>query len=191
VRTVVLIGPPAAGKSTVGPFLAASLGTNFVDVDEVGHPYYEASAQPLESFVAMIDREGYTSAHRWWQPARVAAGAGVVLDHPGAVIAFGAGHSHFEDVSSFDSIRRTLGGCTVVLMLPDADPTRSLDILRARCLATKGHDWTRDGHDYLSEWIASEQNRALADIVVYSGDLTPQRYADTIASGIRRVASDE
>lgn len=34
-RTVVLVGAPGSGKSTVGPLLAERLGLPFVDVDEV------------------------------------------------------------------------------------------------------------------------------------------------------------
>jgi shikimate kinase len=185
VRTVVLIGPPGAGKSTVGPLLAASLGVSFVDVDEVGAAYYRAAGQPLESFVDKIDSEGFPSAHRWWQPARASAAAGLVLDHPGAVIAFGAGHSHFEDRSQIESARSAVADCTVVLLLPDIDQRRSLETLRARCLDSKGHDWNRDDHDYLANWVASEQNKFIADIVVYSGDLTPERYAEKIESAIR------
>jgi hypothetical protein len=181
----VLIGPPAAGKSTVGPLVAASLGVSFVDVDEDGAAYYRAAGQPLESFVDKIATEGFASAHRWWQPARVSAAASLVLDHPGAVIAFGAGHSHFVDRTHFESIQFAVADCTVVLLLPDIDQRRSLKILRARCLDTKGHDWKRDDHDYLAEWVASEQNQFLADVVVYSGDTTPVRYAKKIESAIR------
>ena len=72
-------------------------------------------------------------------------------------------------------------------MLPDADPTRSLNILRARCLATKGHDWSRGGHDYLADWVASEQNHDLADFVVYSDGLTPEQYSEKIHFRIRHV----
>lgn len=182
MRTVVLIGPPAAGKSTVGPLLAASVGASFVDVDEVGDSYYTASAQPLTSFEEKIECEGFVRAHRWWQPARVAAGLGVVRDHPGAIVAFGAGHSHFEDVSFFESIQSALAGCTVVLLLPDADTTRSLSILRVRCLGTKGHDWSLEGHDFLADWVASEQNHQLADFVAYSAYLTAEQYAEMIAA---------
>jgi shikimate kinase len=184
--TVVLIGPPGAGKSTVGPILAASVGASFVDVDGVGEAYYNTSEQPLASFVERIGRDGFARAHQWWQPARLAAAVGVVRDHSGSVIAFGAGHSHFEDESFAASIRSALAGCKVVLLLPDADPARSLSVLRDRCLATKGHGWSRDGHDFLEDWTASEQNHELADFVVYSNNLTPKQYAEKIAACLRR-----
>jgi hypothetical protein len=186
VRTVVLIGPPGAGKSTVGPLLAGSLGTNFIDVDEIGDAYYVASGRPLTSFVHKVAREGFPSAHRWWQPARVEAATGVVRDHPGAVVAFGAGHSHFEDLDCFESVRSALADCTVVLMIPDADESRSRIILRGRSIDIKGHDWVRDEHDYLAEWVTSEQSQLLADVVAYSAEWTPETYTELIESAIRR-----
>ncbi len=191
VRTIVLIGPPAAGKSTVGSLLAAALGTSFVDADEAGTVHYRASGRPLESFIDRVDSEGFASAHRWWQRARVAAAAGLVRDHPGAVIAFGAGHSHFEDRSHFESTRVAVAECTVVLLLPDVDQTSSLAILRARCLGTRGHDWNRDDHDYLAEWVTSDQNQLLADVVVYSDGLTPERYSEKIELAVHDLARSE
>ncbi len=188
MRTIVLIGPPAAGKSTVGPLLAAALGTSFVDADEAGKEHYRAVGRPLESFIDKIDSEGFASAHRWWQLARVAAAAGLVRDHPGAVIAFGAGHSHFEDRSHFESIEMAVAECTVVLLLPEVDATSSIATLRARCLDTKGGDWNRDDHDYLAEWATSDQNQLLADVVVYSADLTPERYSEKIELAIHDLA---
>jgi hypothetical protein len=159
-----------------------------VDADDAGTEHYSASGQPLESFIDKIDSDGFAAAHRWWQRARVAAATGSVHDHPGAVIAFGAGHSHFEDLSHFESIRVAVAECTVVLLLPYVEQIHSLAILLARCLDTKGHDWHRDDHDYLAEWVASAQNQLLADVVVYSEDLTPERYAEKIESAIRDLA---
>ncbi|MEY2415070.1 MAG: hypothetical protein QOH53_404 [Ilumatobacteraceae bacterium] len=106
-------------------------------------------------------------------------------EHSAAIIAFGSGHSHFEDRSHFESIQEAVADCTVVLLLPDVDQILSLTTLRARCLDTKGHDWNRDDHDYLAEWATSEQNQLLADVVVYSDDLTPERYAEKIESALR------
>jgi hypothetical protein len=112
----------------------------------------------------------------------------LVRDHPGAVIAFGAGHSHFEDRSHFESIEMAVAECTVVLLLPDLDQNPSLATLRARCPDTKGHDWNRDDDDYLAEWVTSDQNQLLADVVVYSDDLTPERYAEKIELAIHDLA---
>lgn len=81
--------------------------------------------------------------------------------------------------------RAAIAQPTVVLILPDADAQRSIDVLRARRRSSNGDDWVRDGHDYLDEWVRSEQHRALADVIVHAEERTPEAYATVIADSIR------
>lgn len=90
---MVLTGPAAVGKSTIGPLLAASVGLPFVDLDEVAGRYYGEAGMNLDDFRTKIDAVGYVAAHRWWRPARVNALQRVLEDCPGFVVAVGAGHT--------------------------------------------------------------------------------------------------
>jgi shikimate kinase len=176
--TVVLIGPAAVGKSTIAPLLATRLGRQAVDLDAHASSYYEEVGQPIAALRDEITRRGYPEAARWWQPARAHAACRIVGDHPGTVIAFGAGHSHFEDRRPhFEAVVRALADTTVIFLLPHADPLQSLAVLRERALATKGHGWVRDGVDYLDQWINSDQNLQLATHVVAVGDRDPDQAA--------------
>lgn len=182
MRGFALIGPAGAGKSTVGEILAGLLDRVFVDIDAIGDRYYEQVGQPINDLVERIEVDGFRRAHRWWQPARLAALA-ALTDFPTSVIALGAGHSHFEDERCFEEAQHALESVFVVLLLPSPDPTESLWVLRERCERDKGTDWIRDGHDFLEEWIRSVQNRSLADLIVF-GD---GRSATDIA---RQIAAD-
>ncbi len=53
VPLIILIGPPGAGKSTVGPMLAAQLGTGFADTDAA----IEAAAGKPVSDIFITDGE--------------------------------------------------------------------------------------------------------------------------------------
>jgi len=64
--------------------LASLLGRDFVDIDAIGHRYYDTVGQPVSSLVEQIEVDGFRSAHRWWQPAQVAALA-ALKDFPTAV----------------------------------------------------------------------------------------------------------
>jgi len=80
MRTIVLSGFMATGKSTVGPILAARLGVPFVDVDaEIAR---EAGRTIAEIFVA----EGEPAFR-----AREAAVIAKLIDGPARVLAFGGG----------------------------------------------------------------------------------------------------
>jgi hypothetical protein len=175
--TIVLIGPAGVGKSTVGAALARRLGIPFVDLDEIASGYYDEVGQPVERLIDRIPRDGLRAAHRWWQPARAHAATRCVVDHPGSVIALGAGHSHFEDDEFFEPVRVALRSADVVLLLPRPDPEASEAFLRLRC-ADRGHDW--GGLGFLREWIESEHNRAVAGVVVYVADRSPAGIVEQI-----------
>lgn len=183
LRSVVLIGPVAVGKSTVGRALGALLGRRFVDVDATAAPFYAEVGQSVEQLVARAADEGIIRAHEWWQPARVHAVERVLATHEGSVIAFGAGHSHYEDRSNFDRVAALLRDQLVVLLLPHDDPDRATAVLRERCVVERGpdRDWRHDGRDIIREWAVSEQNRELADTVVITDGKTPAEVAREVS----------
>ena len=168
------------GKSTVGQLLAELLGCDFVDLDEIGDCHYQEVGQPLGAFLAKIEELGYVRAHAWWQPARAHAVVRVMEDCRGAVVALGAGHSHFEDRAWLDVVQAALQSESVVLLLPDPDPAVAVAALRARSIELKGHSWVIENVDYLANWVASGQNRQLADIMVYVG----KDAADAVANKV-------
>ncbi|MGB8862282.1 MAG: shikimate kinase [Ilumatobacteraceae bacterium] len=179
---LVLIGPVAVGKSTVGSTLADLLCVPFVDLDEIAAPYYEQCGAPIEVLIEHAHADGFLAAHAWWQPARAHAAATAVADHPGSVIAFGAGHSHFEDEKFAAMIREVLAGATVVLLSAAPDEATAVKELRRRCVADRGEDqdWMIEGVDMLREWVTSEQNRRLADVTVVTADRSAAEVAAEI-----------
>ncbi len=75
---VVLIGPRGAGKSTVGPLLAARLSVSFVDTDRVVEE--EAGRTIAEVWSGFREREASVLGRILaGPPAVVAAGGGAVL----------------------------------------------------------------------------------------------------------------
>lgn len=179
----VLIGPAAAGKSSVGRALAELLNIGFVDLDAVADTYYEEAGQPLDEFKARIESHGYPAAHRWWQPARLHALERVLDDHSECVFALGAGHTHYEDRSFSESASRILEPFRhVVRLLPARDPDAAVSVLRSRCAAVKGHDGVRDGVDFISIWVASDQNARLATATVCSAEPVMSIAADVRAA---------
>lgn len=81
---VVLIGPPGAGKSTVGPLLAARLGVGFRDTDAdvaaaTGQPVGDIFIERGEQAFRELEREAATSALRSHDGV-IVLGSGAVLD---------------------------------------------------------------------------------------------------------------
>ncbi len=80
----IIIGPPGAGKSTVGALLAAKLGVPFTDADSViaetaGKPVSDIFVQDGEAAFRALERA--TAAQLiGGQPGVLALGGGAVLD---------------------------------------------------------------------------------------------------------------
>jgi len=186
---VVLIGPVTVGKSTVGALLAALMGREFVDLDEFATDDYPTSEQSVDALIEHAKEHGFVAAHRWWQPARLHAVREVLRHRSEAVIAFGAGHSHFEDDHIAVEVATLLEPHVVVFLLPCTDPAEAVDLLRARCIAERGEDqdWLFDDVDFLDDWVRSVQNQALADVVVAVDGRTPDQLAVALAETCDRL----
>jgi shikimate kinase len=84
--TVVLIGPPGAGKSSVGSLLAAELGVPFADTDaevarEAGKPVQDIFVEDGERIFRELERGAVARGLEAAGPQGVLAlGSGAVLD---------------------------------------------------------------------------------------------------------------
>ena len=187
--SLVLIGPPGAGKSTVGPLVASALGVEFVDADEASLPHYEEAGWPLTRFADLIKVAGYERAHLAWEEALVYTVPRLLRDHRHAVIAFGAGHSHVTTPAGQAVIRRTLQEHTVVLLRPARDPAVSVAELRSRCVAGKGRDWIRDGVDWLDRWSRDGLDDHLATQAVYTIGRSPTQVASDVEQAMTNAST--
>lgn len=178
---LVLLGPAATGKSTLGELVAGLLGVAFVDLDAVADRYYPEVGWSVDRLVERIAVVGRVAAEREWEPARAHAVERAVADHPGAVLALGAGHASYTEPACLDRVRAALAPVPhTVLVVPGVDREHALTVLRARSVASKGTDWVRDGHDFLAEWYDDVGTRGLAHRTFLTG-------ADDPAASARRL----
>lgn len=191
---LVLIGPAAAGKTTVGGLVATRLGRPFVDLDDVGEHYYAEVGWSIGRLVERSRHLGRVAAEREWEPARAHAVRRVLEDYPDSVLALGAGHTSYMDAACFARVSAALAGVpTVALLLPSPDRPAALAELRGRSLASKGTDWISAGHDFLAEWHDDAGTRLLATDVVFTMGSTPAETAEQLAAvvlALQEAAAD-
>ena len=169
---VVLIGPPGAGKSAVGPLLADRLGVEFTDTDAdvgaaAGKPVGDIFIENGEEAFRELEREAAASALAEHGPLRtrggvLALGSGAVLD---------------------DGIRHLLQGLPVVYLAADfSTVARRIGLDRPR-VVIPGHPRGRL-RAMLDERDAIYQR--LAAVTVPTDDFDPGELAEQIAARITR-----
>jgi shikimate kinase len=163
----VLIGPPGAGKSTIGAMLARRLGVGFVDTDKtivakVGKPISDLFVLDGEDAFRAIERVVVTEE----------------LQQADGVLALGGGSILNEQTQrDIHSIRAT-GSRVVFVDVSIAKAAPRIGFNRSRPLLLGNPR---------AQWLALMQVRrpiyeALADLTVDTSDQVPQRTVDAIIS---------
>ncbi|WP_328891614.1 shikimate kinase [Streptomyces sp. NBC_00316] len=120
---MVLVGPAGTGKTTLGREIAAKAQRPFIDLDAAAHGYYLQAGWSMPKLRERIAIVGRLAAEAEWEPARAHAVVRVVADHPGAVIALGAGHTSYTHHEHLAMVRKALRHCRdVVQVLPAPRP---------------------------------------------------------------------
>jgi shikimate kinase len=79
----ILIGPPGAGKSTVGPLLAGMLGVDFAETDDL---VVAAAGKPVGDIFVEDGEEAFRVLERAAVPQAIAGSRGVVALGGGSVL---------------------------------------------------------------------------------------------------------
>jgi shikimate kinase len=166
----VLIGPPGAGKSTVGPLLAALLGAEFTETDAMVE---ETAGKPVSDIFITDGEPAFRSLER-------AAVAAALSQHPG-IVALGGGA-----VMDPQTRQRLAGHRVVYLQTGFAAAVRRVGLDSPRPLLI-GNPRGRM-RELLAERVAVYT--ALARITVVTDDRDPQEIADEIAAAVTaRIAA--
>jgi len=174
IRTIVLTGFMGAGKSTIGPMLARTLGWEFVDVDAV------IEAQTGRSIAQIFAGLG--------EPAFRALEAEVIRDHVGQanlVLALGGGALEAE--TSRALIRTHASACLVFLDAP-------LDVLVTRCLEQPGaaeRPVLADREGLQRRFSSRLPHYREAHLTISTAGLTPDEVVLKILGALARIGNVE
>ncbi|MBA3360214.1 MAG: AAA family ATPase [Acidimicrobiia bacterium] len=153
VSQVVFIGPVCTGKTTLLRLVADRVGVEVVDLDEVANLYYEEVGRGYDALQVKGDEVGFLASYRWWREGHPHAVRRVFEDHPQAVVALGAGHTHYQDQHMFDVVATVLLHRYPILVLPSSDLDQSVEVIRARSVASRDMDWRYGDVDFIERWV--------------------------------------
>ena len=175
---IILIGPMAAGKSSVASELAQITGLRRIAMDRVRWYYYFQDGFSIETESKFSSFEERT---KYWKPFEAKAVKEVVKDFSDSIIDFGAGHSHFKDSAQFEMVRSALSEVkNIFLLVPSADTEESVKICNERLQARDGSDMDSTKLSCNREFVEHASSRLLSKQVVYTGNETPAQTARKI-----------
>jgi len=181
----VLIGPHAAGKSTLARLLGARLGLPVVSLDAVKWEYFRALGCDEAEVARVREEQGFWAMTRWLQPWAIAMVERVLADHRDCIFDFGAGHSMYDDPAFVARIHAALAPFRhVVLVLPCPDEEESIRVLTERVGPfTIPEHWVFV--DVPAYEVRQPSNCTLATLTAYTHGRTPDEICDALLRQMR------
>ena len=176
---IVLIGPMAAGKTTIARILEQKTGVRNVPMDMVRWYYYF--------------KDGYSAAHDhglktlvekadYWKRFDLLSVERILSDFKDAIIDLGAGHSYYPDPDELKRAQTLLAPLpNVFLLLPSLDPVISDKACRERIKAVYPAV-TEDELSINQIFLHHHSNKFLAKHTVTTLRKTPEAVADELLS---------
>lgn len=133
-RSIILIGASKAGKTTISRHLADALNWTPLDLDNLRWGYYAEAGYDAKKAQKIRAEGGLTAIATYWKQFDDHAVNRMLADYPYEhVIAFGAGHSVYDDETQFERVQKALTPFPHVIHLrPSSNHQDSLTILRQR-----------------------------------------------------------
>lgn len=166
-ESIILIGPSGTGKSTVAEELRKKTGMQRLCLDMIANRARDTGF--MRNFKNADEFNSYMISETLER---------VKKDGSYEIVDFGAGHSVYDDQKIFERVKSMLKPFkNIVLLLPDKDEEKSLDIMKNRATGN-----TRDN----KKFFESPCNKELATMIVYGNNRQPLEIAEEIIQGIKK-----
>ena len=172
---IMLIGPPAAGKSTISNLLAAYLNLPIYALDVEQLPFPSDSNYDANHVNRLYQTEGIRGVWRYQQPFIANHFEQILQAGQASIIDLGAGHAVFENENDLSRVAGIVAPYPHIYHLqPTADKEESIRILKERPRSTING---KDTNLYLIEHPAY---REMATITLYTNDQTPEETCEQL-----------
>jgi len=184
MQKILLIGPMAVGKSTVGKILAEQLSAPYIELDDLSWQYYEEKGFDQVAAKKLLDSGiSFSTFISHVKPLEAYAVERFITDHPEGILDFGAGHVIHEDEALIQQVQQAFAPHpNVFLLIPSPDVDDSIKVLEKRILKRikrlgEGYSWAIEENRRFIRYLS---NSDLAKITIYTKDKTPDEIAAEI-----------
>jgi hypothetical protein len=185
-KSLILIGPSKAGKTTIAKALSERLKLPWLDLDNLRWDYYAEMGYDHAHAQEIRQQGGMRALAEHWKPYDIHAVERVLSDYPdGHILAFGAGHSVYADPEQFARAERAFAPFQhVLLILPSLNINEACALMRQRIFEDDGlPDDALDAITAINRFFMQHpSNRRLAHHVIVNKDKTVDQTCDEILS---------
>ncbi len=182
-----MIGPMAAGKTTLARAVSAALDLPYAPLDWIGFAPMVRHGLDVRAYEAASDWAARDAIRR---PHCLAAAEAALRDFPDFVLDFGAGHAHADDPTDMARLEALLAPMPhVVWVRPHEDPDEGVRIVTARDqarFAAQGHAWDASREPALRAFVHSPCFPRLATMSVVTGGRDIDACVDEVVAAVSR-----
>jgi hypothetical protein len=185
-KSIILIGPSKAGKTTLAKALSQQLQRPWLDLDDLRWDYYREIGYDHDLAQSIRAQGGMKALAEHWKPYDIHAVERVLVEYPeDHILSFGAGHSVYEDAEQFARAERALAPFSdIFLILPSLDIDEACALMRQRIFDDDGlPDDALDAITAINRFFMEHpSNRRLAHhVIVNAGKTVDQTCSEILA----------
>lgn len=179
MKSIIIIGPVAVGKSTVSIQLANLLGLPVVKIDEYRLAYYRELGYDDTFKTRILEEEGWSGVMHYWKVFDAYSVERFVQDYPGHILDMGGGSTYCVFPEDLQRLKKAFKRSPVVLLLPYPSVNKSLTFLNKRT------GCKRTGRNINRDILQNPSNESLATITIYTAHKTPLQIAREIQTYLK------
>lgn len=175
-NNIIVIGPIAAGKSTVCKSISDKTGMKHVDIDKLRGEIYPQLGYSEKEALEEERKAGIKGWYMYQKPYELAISKKLLLESANSVISFGGGHSVYHDEKHIKEFVDLMDKEPYVFLLtPCVDLVDATQILNERI--------SDDDEKELNPlFVKSETNKEVAKFIIYTEGKTIEDVVEEIIS---------
>lgn len=177
MRDIILIGPPAVGKTTTAKLLSQKLNKPMVSLDDLCTGYYKEIGYNEDHKNELLKKAGIMAIYQYGKIFDAYSIERVLSDYHDCIFDFGGGNNASGFNFEFDRINKALNPYkNIVLLYPCKDKKEALEFIFNR------RDFKPIQKELIEHIVFDESNFKFAKHIVYVKGKTAEDVCDEVLS---------
>lgn len=181
MQDIILLGPPAVGKTTTAKLLSKKLNKPLVSLDDIRFDYYKEIGYNEEYMKELLEKAGIMAIYQYGKIFDAYSIERALEEHQNCIFDFGGGNNASGFNFEFERIKKALKPYkNIVLLFPCADKNESLKFIYQR------RNFNENQKELIKHIVFDESNFKFAKHTIFVKDKSPEEVSNEVLSIINR-----